>query len=75
MRGPGREKTVAWAALAVAVCSLALSMTGVSDAVRRHVFPGASTKPRPYGILRLDKHKKFPARVIPKVSAAHPNAK
>jgi hypothetical protein len=52
------------------VLALGLSMTGVSDAVKRHVFPGASTKPRPYGILRLNKHRKFPAKAIPKVRAA-----
>src|SRR6202030_2594223 len=70
MPGKSKDRLVAWAALGVAVVSVAFSMTGVSDAVRKHVFPGASTKPRPYGILRLDKHKKFPARVIPKVGAA-----
>ncbi len=65
-----REKVITYAALVIAVLSLAFSMTGVSDAVRRRVFPGASTKPRPYGILRLDKHRKFPARAIPKVARA-----
>ena len=45
-------------------------MTGVSEAVRKNVFPGASTKPRPFGLLRLDKHKRFPARAIPKVRSA-----
>jgi hypothetical protein len=65
-----RSRLVAWAALAVAVLAMAGSMTGVSEAVRKKVFPGASTKPRPYGILRLNKHKKFPAKAIPKVRAA-----
>jgi hypothetical protein len=64
------EKAIARAALAVAVAALVLSMTGVSDAVRKHVFPSASTKPRPYGVLRLNKHKQFPASAIPKVRAA-----
>jgi len=68
--GAKNSKLVAWAALVIAVLSFALSMTGVSDAVRRHVFPGASTKPRPYGVLRLNKHKKFPARAIPTVAHA-----
>jgi hypothetical protein len=70
MQDAKRSRLIAWAALAVAVLALAGSMTGVSEAVRKRVFPGASTKPRPYGILRLDKHRKFPARVIPKVRAA-----
>jgi hypothetical protein len=65
-----RSRLIAWAALAVAVLAMAGSMTGVSEAVRKKVFPGASTKPRPYGILRLNKHKKFPAKAIPKVRRA-----
>jgi hypothetical protein len=70
MPGKSKDRLIAWAALAVAVLSVAFSMTGVSDAVRKHVFPGASTKPRPYGILRLDKHMRFPASAIPKVRSA-----
>jgi hypothetical protein len=70
MPGPGNQKLLTWAALVVAALSLVFSMTGVSDAVRKKVFPGASTKPRPYGILRLNKHRKFPAKAIPKVRAA-----
>ena len=70
MQDAKRLRLIAWAALAVAVLALAGSTTGVSEAVRKRVFPGASTKPRPYGILRLNKHKKFPARAIPKVRAA-----
>jgi hypothetical protein len=65
-----RSRLIAWAALALAVLAMAGSMTGVSEAVRKKVFPGASTKPRPYGILRLNKHKKFPAKAIPKVRRA-----
>jgi hypothetical protein len=64
-----RARRVAWAAVAIALLSLTFSMTGVSDAVRR-AFPSASTKPKPYGVLRLNKKKKFPASVIPKVRAA-----
>jgi hypothetical protein len=64
-----RTRRIAWAAIAVALLSLVLSMTGVSDAVRKS-FPGASTKPKPYGLLRLDRKKKFPASAIPKVRAA-----
>jgi hypothetical protein len=67
--GSRKDKLIARAALVVAVIALIGSMTGVSDAVRKH-FPGASTKPRAYGLLRLNKHKKFPPRAIPKVRAA-----
>jgi hypothetical protein len=64
-----RTRRLAWAAVVIAALSVVLSMTGVSDAVRRHM-PGASTKPKPYGILRLNKRKKFPPSAIPKVRAA-----
>jgi hypothetical protein len=64
-----RARRIAWAAIAVALLSLVFSMTGVSDAVRK-AFPGASTKPKPYGVLRLNKKKKFPPSAIPKVRAA-----
>jgi hypothetical protein len=64
-----KARRTASAALAIATLALVLSITGVSDAVRRGIS-GASTKPRPYGVLRLDKHRKFPASVIPKVRAA-----
>jgi hypothetical protein len=64
-----RARRVAWAAIAIAVLSVVFSMTGVSDAVRK-AFPGASTKPKPYGVLRLNKKKKFPPSAIPKVRAA-----
>ena len=45
-------------------------MTGVSGAVRKGLFPAASTKPRRTELLRLNKKKKFPAAAIPKVRAA-----
>jgi hypothetical protein len=37
---------------------------------RKAALPGASTRPRPLGILRLDRRKRYPASVIPKVAAA-----
>ncbi|MDW5596067.1 hypothetical protein VSS74_17100 [Conexibacter stalactiti] len=37
---------------------------------RRGALPGASTRPQPLGILRLDRRRRFPASVIPKVAAA-----
>jgi hypothetical protein len=70
MSDPKRARLLSWGAIVIALMALTFSMTGVSDAVRKKVFHGASTKPRPYGLLRLNKHKKFPASVIPKVRAA-----
>lgn len=49
-------------ALAGIVVAFVVAMTDVSDARRR--MPGASTKPRPYGILRLNRRKQFPASVV-----------
>jgi hypothetical protein len=72
MKPPSRlgARPLAAAALACSLLALVLSMTGVSEAVRKGLFPGASTKPKPYGVLRLDKRKKFPPSVFPKVRAA-----
>ncbi len=64
------NRSLAIAALVISVCALVFSMTGVSSAVRRHVFPGPSTKPKPFGVLRLNKHKRFPPSAIPKVRRA-----
>lgn len=58
-----------YAALIIAVLALVASLTGAADAAKRAIT-GASTKPRPYGVLKLNKHKRFPASVIPKVRAA-----
>ena len=69
MTGGGSNRTLALAALALSLLALTLSMTGAADALRRHL-PGASTKPRPFGILRLNKKKKFPPSAIPKVRSA-----
>jgi len=57
------------AALIVAMLALTASLTGAADAAKRAIT-GASTKPKAFGVLKLDKHKKFPASVIPKVKAA-----
>jgi hypothetical protein len=71
MREPTRQRPIAIAALVISLLALTLSTTGAADAVRRAVFPkGASTKPRPSGVLRLGKNKKFTARAIPKVRRA-----
>jgi len=65
-----RHSPLAIVALLISLVALILSMTGAADAVRKHVFPGPSTRPKPYGVLRLGKDKKFPARAIPKVRSA-----
>jgi len=57
-----------FAALLTALCTLALSTIESSEAKRR--FPGPSLKPRKYGLLRLNRKKQFPSRVIPKVRRA-----
>jgi hypothetical protein len=51
----------------VALLALALSTSEPSEGRR---FPGPSLKPRKFGILRLNRKKQFPARVIPKVRRA-----
>lgn len=55
------------AALVVAVIALVFSVAGVSAAVNSG---SASTKPKKYGLLLLNKKKQYPASVIPKVRAA-----
>lgn len=63
------RRHAAMAALVVACVALISSLTGAADAARKAVF-GASTKPRPYGVLKLGKNAKFPAKAIPKVSSS-----
>ena len=63
----------ATAALVISILALVGSTTGLADAARDAVssaLSGASTKPRPFGLLLLGKNKKFPPAAIPKVSAA-----
>jgi hypothetical protein len=65
--------TLAATALVVSILALLFSMTGVGDArtARAPKYPkAASTVPKPYGILRLGKNRKFPARAIPTVAKA-----
>ncbi len=79
--GPHRSDPVArllgGGALVVAIVGCVFAMTASSPAARRPpaprrapALPGASTRPRPLGILRLDRSKRYPASVIPKVAAA-----
>jgi hypothetical protein len=53
----------AWAALALSLFALLLAGAVVSDAAKR--LPGPSLQPKKFGILRLNKKKKFPATVLP----------
>lgn len=63
MTNPRTVGIVAWAALALALGAFVLSGAGESIA-KRHL-PGPSLKPRKFGILRLNRKKKFPPRVLP----------
>ncbi len=62
-------------AMIVALVALVLSSTGLADAAR-HAVIGAfaghriSTKPYAYGLLELNKQRKFPASAIPTVANA-----
>ncbi len=66
-------RSLTWFAAAaltlLAVATVGLATSGDPAEGKRH-FPGASTKPRPYGILRLNRKKRFPASVLPKVRRA-----
>jgi hypothetical protein len=55
------------AALIVAIMALVVATTGVATAKRSS---SPSTKPKPLGLLLLNKKKQFPASVIPKVRRA-----
>lgn len=54
---------VAWAALALALGAFVLS--GAGESLAKRILPGPSLHPRKFGILRLDRKKKFPASVLP----------
>jgi hypothetical protein len=62
------------AALAISILALVLAGTGLADAARHAItsaVAGASTRPRPLGLLLLGRNKKFPASVIPTVANAN----
>jgi hypothetical protein len=61
------RRHAALAALALSLLALVFSLTGAADAARKKL---SGTKPKPYGLLRLGKNAKFPAKAIPKVKAA-----
>lgn len=54
---------LAWAAVVLALGAFVLAGVGVSGAAKR--LPGPSLKPTKFGILRLNKKKKFPRSVLP----------
>jgi hypothetical protein len=61
------------AALVISILAFVVSTTGLADAARHAIsgaISGASTKPRPYGLLLLGGNRKFPAAAIPKVASA-----
>lgn len=58
------------AALVVALLAFVVSMTGLADGARKASPNVPSTKPRPFGVLKLDKNARFPAKAIPKVARA-----
>jgi hypothetical protein len=60
----------AWAALALALVAVVLSSTADSDAARRDAEPAASSKPRKFGVLRLNSKAKIPLAAIPTVRRA-----
>lgn len=76
-------RAIALAALGCAMLAVWLALDGRSDAARSPAVAAAqkkkkakrmpskpSTKPRPYGILRLNRRGRYPAKVIPRVSRA-----
>jgi hypothetical protein len=63
MTRPRTLGIVAWTALVLAFGAFVLS--GVVDSLAAKRLPGPSLQPRKFGILRLNKKKKFPASVLP----------
>ena len=63
MTNPRTVGIVAWSALALALGAFVLS--GAAESLAKQHLPGPSLKPRKFGVLRLNKKKKFPASVLP----------
>jgi hypothetical protein len=59
-------------ALVLSMVALVLSVTGLGQAAVHFAYDAMapSTTPHPYGVLQLNKHKQFPASVIPTVNRA-----
>ena len=64
------RRHAALAALALALLALVFSWSGAADAARKKFSGPGTTQPKRYGLLRLGKNGKFPAKAIPKVRAA-----
>lgn len=64
MTNPRTVGAVAWAALVLALGAFVLS--GAAQSIAKGHLPGPSLKPRKFGILRLDRKRKFPASVLPR---------
>lgn len=64
MTSPRLSAMAAWAALALALGAFVLA--GAGEVIAKRNLPGPSLKPRKFGILRLDRKAKFPARVLPR---------
>ena len=58
------------AALVVSILAIVISTSGLANAARTALF-GASTKPRPHGLLLLGSNAKFPSSAIPTVTNAN----
>lgn len=69
MSSAPRPSRAGRAALVIASIALVFSFTGVGDAARQKVVNVVS-KPKKNAVLRLNSKAKFPAKAIPKVSAA-----
>jgi hypothetical protein len=68
---PRTVSHAAWAALALALVAVVLSTTTDSDASKSDLAQlSASSKPRKFGILRLNSKAKIPVGAIPTVRRA-----
>jgi hypothetical protein len=63
MKSPRTVAAVAWSALVLALGGFVLS--GAGEVLAKRALPGPSLKPRKFGILRLNRKKKFPVGVLP----------
>jgi hypothetical protein len=63
MSNPRVVGIVAWSALVLALGAFVLS--GAAESLAKQHLPGPSLVPRKFGVLRLNKKKKFPASVLP----------
>jgi hypothetical protein len=64
MTNPRTVGIVAWSALVLALGAFVLS--GAGESLAKRALPGPSLQPRKFGILRLDRKKKFPTSVLPR---------